>query len=191
MRLDATDGRKTRTDFLVHVITGNPMKNHRAMQLRSVLPNSLKFTALFAGMSLVNGCNEKLDPNICASGEVYACAQLQTLILADSIALPPSHMVSVRVSAARTDATWGGEISPVPTVGPSQVNLYFHTPLTPTTVDTVTVWIVAQLIELPIPASPNVPFKTIAIDSTKHVLRVARSGARIAPDSVQLRLRKL
>ncbi|MEO7996929.1 MAG: hypothetical protein ABI852_05765 [Gemmatimonadaceae bacterium] len=165
------------------------MKIHRATLLRSIRLHCLALATSVAGVSLMAGCSE-LDPDICGSDSVYACAQLQTFIQADSIMLPPSHMVGVKITPARTDASWDGTVAPVPTIGSSQVNFYFHLPLTPTSDDTVTVWIVAQLLELPIPPSTDVPFKTVAVDSIKHVLRVARRGARIVPDTIQLRLRK-
>lgn len=187
----AASGRKTCPKVLVHFNAGNPMKKYRAMQLRFLPGNVFTFAALFACVTLAAGCTDKIDPNICGGDQVYGCALLQTLVSADSVSLPPSHMVSIRVSPARADATWSGDVSQQPTVGNSLINLYLRTPLTPTSVDTVSVWIVAGLLELPIPPSPGVPFKTIASDSTKHVLRVSKSGGLIVPQTVQLRLRKL
>lgn len=184
--------RAARSDHSITSFTSQPMTFYRATP-----PRSFRFhikdvasTTFVAAMIFVTGCNTDLNPEICGTGDVYACARLQTIVSADSVTLPPSHLVSLKVAAARTNATWESENSAVPTVGASQVNLYFHAPLTPTSVDTITVWVVAQLIELPIPPVPNVPSRTVAVDSVRHLLRFARSGARIVPDTVHLRLRK-
>ena len=152
--------------------------------------NRLAGAAALSAATVLSACTDDVDPNICSGNWFLGCARIHTVISVDGVALPPSHLVSVELVPARNNSPWPGKRSTLETVGSSDFNVYFAEEPTPLTTDTVSMWVVGRLLELPIPPVPNVPFKTVAVDSVLHVLKVSRLRERILPGSVQLRLHK-
>ncbi|HVE79645.1 MAG TPA: hypothetical protein VNA89_12310, partial [Gemmatimonadaceae bacterium] len=64
------------------------------------------------------------------------------------------------------------------------------TPLQPAPADTLSVWVVARLLDTSGPPVAYEPLPTFAVDSALRRLRFAPVGARAPVDTVQLTLRR-
>jgi hypothetical protein len=103
---------------------------------------------------------------------------------------PPSYRFDVRAVPAVPDANaiLGSAIAEPLDAGPVPLQLTLW--IRPAIGDTLSVWVVARLLEDPRPIVVGVPLPTFAVDSALRVVRFAPVGAVPPVDTVRLVLRR-
>ena len=120
----------------------------------------------------------------------YGCARVVALIDGPPRPWPDPYRFEARLTPARPSPA-GSATSPTSTFAstvPLQYTLW--SPLAPAGTDTLSVWVVARMLEDPQPAVVGVPLPLFAADSVLRVLRFAPVGSVPPTDSARLTLRR-
>lgn len=119
----------------------------------------------------------------------YGCARVLALVEGPPAPWPASYRVDVRATPRST--TGGVETvgAARPGVGPVPLELtrFFRLP---TADDTLSVWVVARLLEDPRPVVVGVPLPVFAADSVLRLIRFTPVGSVPSVDTVHLTLRR-
>jgi hypothetical protein len=139
------------------------------------------------------GVEPRVDPEACPQTYEFGnfgCARVLALVEAPPQPWTTRYRLDVRLRPARPDAGVSPYVAPAPAPGPVPLQLTLYTPLMPTPVDTLSVWVVGRLLDDSPPPPVNAPLPTLAADSVLRVLRFAPVGGRPAVDTVRLDLRR-
>lgn len=164
-------------------------------RLPKVIRNSLSLVAVVA---LVSACrmatsSDDQDSTLCPQtfefGN-YGCARVTVLVEGPPKPWPEFYRFDIRAAAARKDAGFDSSgPAASPNIGSVRLQLTRWSPGPAGTGDTVTVWIVARMLDDVRPIVVGVPLPTFAADSISHVLTFASVGSSPKADTVRLILR--
>ncbi|CAA9358735.1 MAG: hypothetical protein AVDCRST_MAG68-4226 [uncultured Gemmatimonadetes bacterium] len=145
------------------------------------------FLLLAAGCGSTTGAADRGEcPQTREFGN-HGCARVLAVFEAPP-QLPASYRYHVRAVPARGPSRDPLAAAVTPAPGEVPLNITLWTRL-PGSVDTLSVWVVAQLLEDPGPAS-SAPPTTFAADSVLRVVRFAPIGEVPKTDTVRLTLRR-
>ena len=163
----------------------------------SFLVHRISRVALAAVALGAGGCRSvtdrtRADPVACPQTYEFGnfgCARIVALVEGPPTPWPARYRFDVRAVPARSSSGATVTIAPEPGVGPVPLQLTLWGGPASAEGDTLSVWIVARLLEDPAPPVVGVPLRTFAADSTLRVIRFAKVGAVPPVDSVPLLLR--
>ncbi len=153
--------------------------------------------ALAAITLSVSGCRSPTDgrrPESQACPQSYefgnfGCARVVAIVEGPARPWPASYRFEVRAVPVRAEGI-GARAALEPGVGPILLQLTIWDRAGIGTNDTVSAWVVARMVEEPVPFIASAPMPTFAADSVLRVLRFTKVGAVPAVDSVRLILRR-
>ncbi len=161
---------------------------------RSNIANSLSTAAVIA---LANACRLGAGPDDqdlarCTSTYLigdHGCALLTLLVEAPPKPWPEFYRFDIRATSVRNNAGFHSDAAVTPNIGTVPLRLRRMSPGAAGTGDTVTVWIVARMLDDVRPIVVGVPLPTFAVDSIAHVVTFAGAGSRPKADTVRIFLR--
>lgn len=120
----------------------------------------------------------------------FGCARMVVVVEGPPTPWPSLYRFDVRAIPLRTNAGFEYGFAPSDSVGsiPLQVTRWDRGAQAPD--DTVTVWVVARMLDDGYAIQTGRPIPTVAADSALHVLTFAAVGARPPVDTIRLVLRK-
>jgi hypothetical protein len=123
----------------------------------------------------------------------HGCARVLALVEGPPLPWPASYRFDVHATPARPVRWVEPALATTPGVGPVPLQLTrWEAPPSGvgTAADTLSVWVVARLLEDPRPIQVGVPLPTFAADSVLRVVRFADVGSVPPVDTVRLTLRR-
>jgi len=146
----------------------------------------------FLGCRAVTGA-EREDPARCPQTYEFGnvgCARFVALV--DGPASPPrAYRVDVRAVPARPQSGFDMAVASGTALGAVPLQLTRWLQGASGTGDTVTVWLVARMLDDAGPIVVGVPLPTVAAESTVRVVRFTPVGARVPVDTVHFTLRRM
>jgi hypothetical protein len=135
---------------------------------------------------------EPTDPRLCPQTYEfgnYGCARVLAVVQAPPQPWPANYRYDVRVTPARPQSGFEIAFANPPAFGPAALTAIRWVPPVPRGTDTVSVWVVARMLDDVRPIVLGRPLPVFAADSTLRLARFVAVGAVAAIDTVALELR--
>lgn len=154
--------------------------------------------AAFAIAFAASGCRSATDNDrqeLAACSQTYefgnyGCARVVAAIDGPPSPWPTSYRLDVRAVPARVSSGASVAVAPQPSLGAVPLRLTLRGPPSQAVGDTLSVWVVARMLEDPWPPVVGVPLPVFAADSVLRVVRWAPVGGVPQVDTVRLVLRR-
>lgn len=122
----------------------------------------------------------------------YGCTRVVTLVDGpDPLTWPAGARIDIRAYPARPNSGQGTSVSRSPWLVSAQIEITAsQSPVMPAG-DTLSMWVIARIIDDPRPILPGVELNLYAVDSAKRVVTFVKQGELRHVDTVRLSMKKL
>lgn len=132
--------------------------------------------------------------DVCPTSSVstYGCGQVVALVDGpDPLTWPKGSRIDIRAIPARVGSGQSESVSTLPWLVSAQIDIRAgQNPVYPVGADTLSMWIVARIIDDPRPILPGVKLNLFAVDSGIKVVTYVKQNQRLHSDTIRLSLKK-
>jgi hypothetical protein len=145
------------------------------------------------------GCDASIgsvppSDEVCPTSSVstYGCGRVVALVDGpDPLTWPKGSRIDIRAVPARVGSGQGEYASRLPWLVSAQIDITAgQNPVYPVGSDTLSMWIVARIIDDPRPILPGVKLNLFAVDSAIKVVTYVKQNHRLRTDTIRLSMKK-